>query len=370
MKIGIMTYHFCSNYGAVLQAYALKRFLEARGHHVEMVDYRPPNDSGALGHNLRLLLQEGYIRLMNRYSSFRLNGKFADFRRTNLSLSSMRYNSLEELKRACPEYDAYICGSDQIWNPHGQQFHEPYFLTFVPEGRRKFSYAASFGTPVLEERFRAPLQKYLQGFSGISVRENSGVDLIRDFAGKHSIQVIDPTLLHDDYSELYKNKHYPANYLLVYRLQQSAPLTRNLTRLIRHVALELNLPVYSISPQRFRFFLETGKTVYPTPAEWCGWIANASFVITNSFHGSGFSILNRRPFLSFPRVARDGQNDRITDLLHDFSLDDRYILPEEIDSFRIDTLAAYQENLIRERLSEQRHKAAEYLQNQLEMDVK
>ena len=101
MKIGIMTYHFCSNYGAVLQAYALKRFLEARGHHVEMVDYRPPNDSGALGHNLRLLLQEGYIRLMNRYSSFRLNGKFADFRRTNLSLSSMHYNSLEELKRAC-----------------------------------------------------------------------------------------------------------------------------------------------------------------------------------------------------------------------------------------------------------------------------
>ena len=110
MKIGIMTYHFCSNYGAVLQAYALKRFLEARGHHVEMVDYRPPNDSGALGHNLRLLLQEGYIRLMNRYSSFRLNGKFADFRRTNLSLSSMHYNSLEELCKS------YMISEEDITN--------------------------------------------------------------------------------------------------------------------------------------------------------------------------------------------------------------------------------------------------------------
>lgn len=335
MKIGVITFHYSDNYGAVLQTYALCRYLETLGHQPLVIDYVSVENKSKSrkSESWRDLAMELYIRQISRYSSFRLSGKFQYFRKKYLPISAEHYGSSEQLQKKYPNCDAYICGSDQIWNPHGIAFNPVYFLKFGPKSAKRISYAASFGTPVIEERLHKKLRDCLSELDSISVREQSGTKIIRDVAQKKSECVLDPTLLLDDYHFVLNDNKFGEGYLLVYRLQQAHGLTKALTRIIRTVSKKMRMKVINVSPHRYRFFLETGKTVYPTPPEWLSLFANSGFVITNSFHGTVFAILNRKPFFSFPRVNDAGQNARIEELLCDIGLQDRYVTPQTEDSY-------------------------------------
>lgn len=335
MKIGIITFHYPINYGAVLQAYALSCYVKSLGHEAIIINYVPvdsgdPNKKRA-HKNLKDFLQEQYIKVMARYSSLRFLGTFKPFLLEYLPIGERLYRDLDALKAFPPACDAYVCGSDQIWNPHGKGFDPAYFLTFTEDNALRISYAASFGTPTIAEHLHNDLGTNLSRLDHISVREKSGVDIVKNVSEKECVRVLDPTLLLEKYTCSVVPKYAKGKYIFVYRLQQSHSLTTSLTSVIKHISGRFGERVINVSPHPYRFFLETGKTVYPTPGEWVGLIEQASFVITNSFHGTAFAILNKKPFISFPRVAEAGQNGRMQELLADMGLENRYITPENSD---------------------------------------
>lgn len=342
MKVGIITFHYPVNYGAVLQAYALSFYVKSLGHEVVFINYIPRDldDPGAkrLRGNLKNFLQEQYIQLVARYTGHKLVGKFESFQSEYLPVGERVYRSLDELKKDPPVCDAYLCGSDQIWNPHGQAFDPAYFLKFGAPGIRRISYAASFGTPVIPVYLLESLTDNLRGLDHVSVREKSGVDIVGRVSEGACTYVVDPTLLLDTYPCSIAPRHTKEGYVFVYRLQQSHALTKSLTGVVKRVSARLSKQVVSVSPHRYRFFLETGKTVYPHPGEWVGLIEHASFVVTNSFHGTVFAIINRKPFISFPRVDEAGQNGRMQELLADLGLEKRFIIPKNLSREQINSL--------------------------------
>lgn len=342
MKIGIITFHYSVNYGAVLQAYALSCYLTSMGHKPSFINYVPKEvgegEGKSMHRSLKASLMDVYITVMARYSDHKLKGKFDSFLREYLSVGDWEYHSIDELKKSPPEFDVYVCGSDQIWNPHEKTFDPASFLMFGDKNIRRISYAASFGTPVIAEHLQSELRVNLSGLDHISVRESSGVEIVKKASQRDSVRVLDPTLLLDKYPCSALPKYAKGKYVFVYRLQQNHSLTKSLTSVIKQVSTHLGERVINASPHRYRFFLETGRSVYPAPSEWVGLMEHALFVVTNSFHGTVFAIVNQKPFISFPRVNEAGQNGRMQELLSELGLEDRFITPDNAGESTLDSL--------------------------------
>jgi len=202
MKIGILTFHWATNYGAVLQAFALQKYLEKKGYNTEIIDYKP----------LKTRILQVLVRIKNmQKNEFIKEYKIMKFRKKNLLISKEAYFSNKDLHKHCNKYDVYICGSDQIWNQSFLKYAEntptlSYFLDFVNVDKSKISYAPSFGTDSFSDEFKKLVQPQLEKFHYLSVREDSGKDFI-DTLGLKSTLVLDPTLLlnRDDYEKLLVN---------------------------------------------------------------------------------------------------------------------------------------------------------------------
>ncbi|MCX5660759.1 MAG: polysaccharide pyruvyl transferase family protein, partial [Planctomycetota bacterium] len=213
MKLSILTFHYADNYGAVFQAYALQTYLKSLGHQVEILDYR--SDDILRGGRLRLHpsardikadLYKLYIKWLNmRRGSVQgdAGNAFDAFRRKFLAISLRRHCSFAELQYDPPHCDAYVCGSDQIWNPPFHVGVDPaYFLDFAPEGRRRVSYAASFGRNDIEPEYHPQMARLLGKMDALSVREKNGVDLVTSLTGRPAMWLPDPTLLLDNYAAI------------------------------------------------------------------------------------------------------------------------------------------------------------------------
>ena len=197
MNTGLLTFYHIHHYGAVLQAYATERAVEALGSRCEIVDYyvnqdnalfQPPTGLGSAAHDAHTALHYGPLK--QRYE------RFEAFSRQHLTISSRRYQSLEELRAAELPYDLLLSGSDQIWNPKifpDGRFDPVFFGAFSP--RRKIAYAPSFGIPRIPDGMEAELRGYLDDFSHLSARERQGQAILRDITGRDAPTVLDPTLL-------------------------------------------------------------------------------------------------------------------------------------------------------------------------------
>lgn len=233
-----------------------------------------------------------------------------------------RSKQLYELRYA--DIDAYIAGSDQCWrSKFAPNYIDDYFFKFLKgTNKKRISYAASFGTEEFE--YSLEMQKscteLLKEFSAISVRESSGIKLLEDFfdvpQGK-AVEVLDPTFLPsvETYREVLK--HYPiaeSNYMFTYILDES----EDKQKVVNSISKELNLKIISQKAQ-------TGNYLKPIePVElWLSRIANASFVVTDSFHGTVFSILFNKPFIVYVNPERGAA--RFKSLLSKFNLESRYI---------------------------------------------
>jgi len=317
MKIGIITYHFPINYGAVLQAYALQKTLETMGHSVSIIDYQPDYQVKKYqwiwslgGLHIRNLILPG------------LRKKFKNFRRRHLRLTPRMYRDIEELRNDPPVVDAYICGSDQIWNPDSNGLDPAYFLAFVPHAAKRIAYAASFGKTTLNEMEKEKLRSLIQQIDHVSIREQSGVELIAGIGSTPVEWVLDPTLLMNNYESITAPSSFNQNFVLVLNLQNN-PLLNQTTEL---VSRESGYPVVVINNLSMKFWSQKGKRCYPSPEGYLGLIKAADFVVTNSFHGTIFSILFNKPFLT---TALGGQgiekNTRMTGLLTSCGLSGRFI---------------------------------------------
>ncbi len=317
MNIGIITFHFPLNYGAVLQAYALSKCLRSLGHNVEIIDYRPDYH-----------VKKYQWQWKNCGFNFQnfiypvLHKKFDIFRTQHLKLSHRPYRSLEELKADPPKLDAYICGSDQIWNPDITDLDSAYFLDFGPEYIKRISYAGSFGKTELNHDEQTRLKPYFHAIDYLSVRESSGADIINDICGRKAEHVLDPTLLIDDYDTVAEPCPIKKGYVLLLNLQNNTLLKKT----AEFIGRELQIPTVVLNNYSMKLWDQRGKRLFPSPGEYLGLIKHADCVVTNSFHGTIFSIIFKKLFVVTALSGHSTQkNTRITWLLHSSGLSDHFL---------------------------------------------
>lgn len=333
--MGIVTFHFVPNYGAVWQALALQEAIQGLGHEVEIVDYQPRHVFDGGGFWLpwsRWRLEADMViayqhanRLRRRFSGGSpLDGLFEEFARSHLRLGERRYRTEQALRRDPPSLDAVVCGSDQIWNPSRQRGTDPsYFLDFAPPAQRRIAYAASFGRAEIEPRHKVSVGRLIRKIGPLSVRESSGVELCRKLAGREDARVVpDPTLLREEWPEAERHPAAPSKYLFSYVLRSAENITQVQAGVADQLGLEILQPVTAHSAVSDK---DEIKSLLLSPTQWLGGIRDAEAVVTNSFHGTIFSILFERPFLTISiGTGKEALNERAASLLGQLGLLDRF----------------------------------------------
>lgn len=344
MKIGIITYWITrSNYGTVLQNYALQTFLRSFGFETFLIRTDIPLGCSRLDYYKSLLQKNGFFslacyfksrlfcKIARKISSENKNDdkrNFPDFVNKNLNPTKV-FRSLSELESDCPMAAIYIAGSDQVWNTYGENYNtvseqiKAYLLSFAPDSAKKISCAASFGKRSLNAEFESLFKKALSKFDFISCREKSGVEICKRLGFENAVLQQDPTMIlsSDEYKKIASKSLVPKKpYILLYLLGNDTDFS---TRRLKQFAKLKNLEVVYVpanEAQKINFY----KKTFPTVEEWLGLYENASAVVTNSFHGTVFSLIFNKPFLSVHQTGKfEDQNVRIDSLLEDFGLKNR-----------------------------------------------
>ena len=329
MRIGILTYHRAHNYGAMLQAYALLSFLRSNGHNAELIDYWPlyHKHQYALirpitGKNIGYMIKNAIADICTFWRRYKRIQHFTSFEHSYLNLpKEIRYTSENALKDI--NYDCVIVGSDQIWrnrdsNNHHIGFDSTYFCQNINPSTRCISYAASMGIIQLSESDKATLQQYLKRFCTILVRENTLNDLVHSL-GYQAKVVLDPTLLlnKDQWNlSLPKKRFSSTRYVLYYELMPSAEATRFAQEKANSLGCKL-----LVMDARIPIIPKTGHISYASPIEFMHAIRDAEYVIATSFHGTAFSIIFEKQFLT---LGLKKNADRVITLLSHLGLSQHY----------------------------------------------
>lgn len=361
-KVGIVTQPLWGNYGGLLQNYALQTVLRRLGHEPITIDY--------------IWSQKWYRYLLSNLKSFTLY-PFPSRRRKFDKWHPVRENELidrfvnEHISKTAYVYrykstivskwhlDAIITGSDQVWRPIYNQDLKDLYLDFAKdEDIPKIAYAASFGTSEYEytpKNINACL-KATKRLDAVSVREASGIKLCKKYFGIDAVEVLDPTLLLtiDDYCELAADRPRSTDsYLDIYILDRT-PENDNILREISYLTGLKNI----------RQITENDKDF--APQDWIAMIRDASFVVTDSFHGTVFSIIFRKPFITI--CNRDRGADRFISLLKPLGLMDRLVYSKSNELEIIATKDIGWENVYR-RLDERREHSVNFLKNSLPKSI-
>lgn len=367
-SVGIINFHRANNYGAVLQAYAIMRAVSNLGYRAEIIDFIPEAlilNYQAKTEFRKLVKQLGILRATRSFIK-RLPGKrvrairerlFTEMREEFLILSREKYSAPEDLRKNPPKYDAYITGSDQVWNPSMKKARgDSYFLDFVDDGFLKVSYAASIAEPVPSDLVNE-YARLIKRFDFISVREKSAKEFLRPLVEKDIEVTLDPTLLlsEKEWAELMKNNPVNSKYILVYDLARSKMLTQG----ANEISLKTRYPIVSFSSSRnYRNGLYSFAS--SSPGEFLSLIRDAEVVLSSSFHGVAFSVVFGKPFLAF---ASNKRSSRIVDFLELLEVEDRIV----DDNTSIEIIANSPIDYVKTRklLESEREKSIQFLKNAL-----
>lgn len=351
MKIAILTQPLCTNhggnYGGILQAYALQMMLKQQGHHVVTLNRHNGYPSlklfvFRLGSSLKCAFRRYILRKRNfvvcspfaRYYNTHAvhpfdNSLLWEFIKNNIVLSQPFY-STKALKKYVRQngVDCIIVGSDQVWRELYSPCITNYFLDFLGEKRgiKRYAYAASFGVSegaISSDNLQKCI-KYLKLFDGVSVREQSGVKYLERVFGYDKAKVVlDPTLLlpADVYRKLMLPEDCAASGVVSYILDKNSEKES----IVADIAAKIGKPVAKFTIHPVDSDGKPGKFV--SVSKWLASIANADFVVTDSFHGCVFSILFRKQFIAIGNKERG--MERFLSLLGDFGLLDRLVLSQQ-----------------------------------------
>lgn len=343
MKIGILTYWWGSdNYGQLLQCYALQKYLRDLGYETFLIRYNYNNEVFTITTPIwkRALRALNPVIFYNHFASknrhkrvLRANKerKFDDFRNKYIVLSKDFYFRYENLRMTPPEADAYIVGSDQVWNFSFSKFQNvkaivhAYMLDFGGKDVKRLSYAASWGVSSISDELKEEITPLLKNFNYVSVREQKGLDLSKQCGRDDAEWVCDPTLLlnADIYRALYAEneiRKLQKKYIFIYMLANQCDFDLNA---VYRFAKEKNLDVIFVTGN---YGADKHKTFYATIPEWLYLIDNAEYVISNSFHCAVFSILFNKQFgtVKLSGIV-EGMNTRLDSLFEMFGISERYI---------------------------------------------
>ncbi|MBQ2944589.1 MAG: polysaccharide pyruvyl transferase family protein [Ruminococcus sp.] len=306
-KVGMLTFHASHNYGSVLQAYALSKQVELLGCKPEFINLRPTTQREAykIFHKSDSFVRRGFKCLIYPALKKRFNN-YERFINKVLPVTEKEYASTKELENENFDYDAYLCGGDQIWNPCCQDFETAYYLQFLSKDNtaKKGSYSPSFGKTEFDEEAKQKIKEWIRCFDCVCVREQSGANLLQSLTDKKVNVVCDPVVLLERkyWDELAVAPKYKKPYILVYFLNNNHG-SRGLVEYIRKVT-GYDVVVFN---EYIRDFVKPYHKAYSaSPEQFVGLFKNASFIYTNSFHGTAFATIFEKPFIT--AVAKDQQN--------------------------------------------------------------
>ena len=324
MKVKIITRHAIANYGSLLQAIALQNKIIDLGHEAEIIDFIKDNESYLKSTLTAGMAREKFKRnpvLLFFYCIAHLPLSllsdliFEQYRKKYLNLTR-RYTSSKQLINDKPIADVYMTGSDQVWGPVMDGKHEwSYFLDFCNDDDKKVAYAASFGNTVMSKEDEQRVKDLLIRYSHISVREDSAVNILNSF-GISSEQVIDPTLLltKNEWEQLLGINETPLSekYILVYQIHKN----KKLEKYAKDFSKKTGQKLVRVSPLLHQC-MRGGKFIYaPSLGRFVSLIKNASYLITDSFHGTVFAINFNTPLVTMlPKTGTSSRNSSILRLM-------------------------------------------------------
>ncbi len=325
-NIAIMTWFHYNNFGTALQAYTLCETIKSFGYHTKIINYHPNCENKR---SIKELLKDPAVvdRVTNKLRrAFKVyknpdierDIRFDEFRRSYIELTE-KCDTLDKLNSLNGLFDAFVSGSDQVWSPI--VFNPRYYLDFVDDRNKLIAYAPSIGTSKIQSNLvKERMVELILRFKHLSIRENEGQQIIKRLTGKEAKIVLDPTLLFtkDKYGELLKlNKESAGKekpYLLCYFLGKNEGNWESAKRISKLLNLDICvIPVHNKDYTRdFKIHKGAG------PIEFLNYFSQAGFICTDSYHGTIFSIINQKPFVTYKRFSdkkKYSQNSRIYNIL-------------------------------------------------------
>lgn len=383
MKIGIITFHSVINYGSALQAYAMQEGIAKCGVETEIIDYRPGKISIAdrvknnwarlfsLAKWKRFLgskINAKKIYYINDDRARRRTEKFFAFQEEIFRLSELIQNRSDLLKIS-NKYDAFACGSDQIWNPTYIGHDLSYFIDFVSNDNLKIAYAPSIAVSEFPAEYRDEIRNAISHFSRVSVRESESVDVVKKLTGRDATVVVDPTLLLDqaDWERIEKApsiEYTKEPYIFCYFLGPNPEYCGYVNKLKELTGLKIVL----VTCTELKVFKNYGDIVCDDigPSEFVYLIHHAEYVCTDSFHGTVFSIINQKNFFTFKRyndVKKSNENSRIYTLLRMIDSEERLI--ECADSIKLIYNKQIDYDLVKSKITCCSEKSFKYLKEEI-----
>ncbi|PER36575.1 hypothetical protein COL26_33965 [Bacillus thuringiensis] len=320
-KLYIITFNFSTNFGTALQQFSLYHYLKTQGYVVEVADYRPESMKNRL-YWTRLVRKSASSFVNNiivspvlgirKYKFFQFDKKYVTF--------SKRCNSVEELA-ILPDAAAFICGSDQIWNPDITEGLDSGYFAEFPTHARKISYAGSVGKDVLDKTLLKELAKKVNQMDKISVREEDLYKHLYPILKRPITQVLDPVFLTS--KGVYKEIMKPVKkrgYVLIYAMSNTDECVRRGKELAKRQGLK-TVFIKAIRKNG------TDEIIYaPSPDEFLGWMNQADYVVTSSFHGVAFSLIFEKQFYCV--LSSEKRSSRLYSLLNLAGIPDRIVTNE------------------------------------------
>lgn len=363
MKVELITLHRVTNFGSLLQTYASQKMLTSLGVNVEVVDFVPEGLSFK-----RAIWPKGHstikkaIKLLPNIIVNAFQYSMVDqFLRSNINISKKRYKSYHDLEKDAPEADVYISGSDQLWNTQNNNPKDDikaYYLQFAAPGKKRIAYSGSFGRYDFSEKEKMNMRNWLFQYDAISVREEAGVRFINELGIDGAIHVLDPTLLLDkDMWSNFVNKERPSyNYVFVYNLNRN----KTVEKIAKKIAKMKKIEIINFA-DTFEFIRGAKNRLFNKPEDLVYFIKNADYVVTDSFHGTAFSINFNTPFFTVPAPRF---NTRLESILTLTELKDAcYITSSTISDQIIDQEIEWEK--VNSILLKERKKASNFLKGAL-----
>lgn len=366
-KVAIMTWYHYPNFGTALQVTASSYIIKKLGYTPEVINYIPHGKVV----NIKKNKLTTYIKKINSKFNRKQHSEILDEKRIQIFQEFIKKNIT--LTNECKidtdffnlneKYDAFICGSDQIWAP--SLFNSKYFLEFVHEQKKMIAYAPSIGLSEIKDKYvKNRMKECIDRFENLSIREEQGKALIKNICNKEAEVVLDPTLLlvSNEWDTMSINFDYEKPYILCYFLGYNKETWEHVKKLSKKLNIDIKvIPVFKEDLNR-GFDIAKGVG----PGEFLSLVKNASFVCTDSFHGTAFSINYEIPFYVYERFSNkdtNSQNSRIYNVLKLANLEERLI--KDKSTLNQNPLKCTFEET-RKRIEVQREKSINYLRKSLE----
>ncbi len=333
--IGQLTFHASHNYGSVLQAYALNKWLRDAGYDAEVINLR----NAAQRHAYRVFQVKGkglkrFVHFMYSLYTYpklkRRAVKFEDFINHVLPVTDEVFDNGEDL-RGKLHYNIYVTGSDQVWNPACQDFESAFYLDFVDKDAKTIAYAPSLGRTEFNNRQLLLIQQLLENIDFISCREEAGAEVLRKLTARPVSVVCDPVVLfgRESWEEFAGYIRWKEPYILTYFLENN----NGSKACLKDLQKETGFSVVSLN-EDIRDFGKGYQCAFgASPQEFVGLFKHASFILTNSFHATAFSTLFQKPFYTLCGSNPNSGNpndSRKTDYLNKIGLRERAILGDRL----------------------------------------